>query len=48
MADNFLKAIIPEWDTLTEDEKNNYRCQLNDLLDGPLNPVKGFADQDKP
>jgi hypothetical protein len=44
MADDFLKAIIPEWDTLSDQEKCRYRGQLNDMLDGPLNPVKRASD----
>ena len=40
MADEFLKAICPDWETMTEKERLEARRQLGELLDGPLNPVK--------
>lgn len=40
MSDHFLRAIVPEWDKLTEEEKANYRGQLDNLMDNELNPIK--------
>jgi hypothetical protein len=48
VADEFLKAIMPEWDALSDQEKSRYRDQLNDMLDGPLNPMKGVPARGMP
>lgn len=46
MADEFLKAICPDWEAMTEDERQEARRQLGELLDGPLNPVKRNAESE--
>jgi len=48
MTDDFLRAIVPDWDTLTDEEKARYRGQLDDMLDGPCNPLKGKAADTEP